>query len=224
MTLQQAAEYMHRIPVEYEGAGLILNSTLQSRGLSKRQEATFQIGILPEIMDDVPPMYSSLKGRVTFPIQDPWGSTVSIEGRDYTDDGRTKYWHIPFDLSSYVYNLHRAKRRMSETNKCFVCESFFDVFAFHALGIENCVSLMGPNLHEKQAVLLSRYADTFFLFHHLDAPGLKGFTAATETLKELGLNSHIVTLKSTSGCNDVNDFLIKDTKTLLDIIATIQSM
>lgn len=59
-----------------------------------------------------------------------------------------------FNKSIELYNIHKAKDYIKETNKCFIVEGAFDVWSMWTAGFKNSVATMGTSLTKQQCQML----------------------------------------------------------------------
>lgn len=68
-----------------------------------------------------------------------------------------------------LYNLNRARAHLSELGYLIVVEGFFSVVKLYELGFPNVVAIMGSDVSEAQARLLTEAKEVVILFDGDDA-------------------------------------------------------
>lgn len=92
--------------------------------------------------------------RVTFPIDAPDGTIISISGRLPNADqlGLPKYKILNgSDKADTLYNISRIDKTL---DYIVVVEGFKSVMSLYEWGIKNCVAVMGANLSQNQLYIL----------------------------------------------------------------------
>lgn len=91
-----------------------------------------------------------------------------------------------FHKSDFLYNFTNARRAISDSGECFVCEGFFDAIALNKLGIKNAVATCGTAFgvgHLKKFARLP--ARLNFVFDN-DQAGFEAARRASITALEAG--------------------------------------
>ena len=141
-------------------------------------------------------MYDKFWNRVIFPIMDVNNRVIGFGGR-VMGDGKPKYLNSPetkiFDKSRNLYGLNVA--RTTRKNYMLLCEGYMDVISMHQAGFTNAVASLGTALTSGHASLLKRYTQEVLLLYDSDEAGIRAALRAIPILKEVGLNSRVVSLK-----------------------------
>lgn len=125
--------------------------------------------------------------RETIPIRDPEGNLLTVSGRRIDSDEHPKYWlmeNIP--KGTTLYNLDIAKDYVGGppygVRTLVLVEGFVDVWTLALHGVWNVVAAMGTDLTQRQAELLSHYADRVVLMLDPDEAGQKGMDRVEKML------------------------------------------
>ncbi len=113
-------------------------------------------------------------GRVTFPIRDRRGRTISFGGRTL-GDAKPKYINGPetpaFSKRRTLYALDLARAGIRADAKLVVAEGYMDVIAMHQAGFRGAVAPLGTALTEDQLEELWRLSPAPILCFDGDAAG-----------------------------------------------------
>lgn len=125
--------------------------------------------------------------RETIPIRDPNGGLLTISGRRTDSNVHPKYWlmqNIP--KGTTLYNLDVAKSCVGGPplglRTIILVEGFVDVWTLALHGVWNVVAAMGTDITQRQAELLSNYADKVLLMLDPDEAGRKGMDRVEKML------------------------------------------
>lgn len=145
---------------------------LLKKGFSRSEILGAGLGIQKEIQQER--IYDRFRNRVVFPIRDHHGNLIGFGGRTLGDDD-AKYINSPdgplYNKSVALFGMSHAKEAIRIKKALILVEGYFDVLAFHRIGIENVVAVSGTALTEQHAHVLKRYADTIILCLDNDAAG-----------------------------------------------------
>jgi len=140
-------------------------SSIQDRGFSEELISEFEAGLcLSELI---------IHQRIMLPIRNIEGSLIGFTGRSIHSKNEvtggyypstfkpkqntahffSKWRNYPKKLNKSIelYNIHKAKPYIKETNSCFVVEGPFDLWRMWSFGFKNCVASLGTGLTEVQA-------------------------------------------------------------------------
>ena len=147
------------------------NHLLKS-GCSRSEVVGAGLGIQKELEKER--IYDRFRNRLMFPIRDHQGKLIGFGGRTLGDDD-AKYINSPdgplYNKSVALFGIHLAKEAMRESKSVILVEGYFDVLAFHRIGIKNVVAVSGTALTEQHVILLKRHADTILLCLDADQAG-----------------------------------------------------
>ncbi|MEN8183658.1 MAG: DNA primase [Myxococcota bacterium] len=141
--------------------------------------------------------YDHLRGRITFPIQDPRGRVIAFGGRAL-DDQEPKYLNTPesplFRKRESFYGFPASLEAMRRRERAVVVEGYFDRIALERAGVEESVATCGTALGADHARQLRRRTGNVVLLFDGDAAGQRAMEAALEVLLPTGLRVHAVVL------------------------------
>lgn len=203
--VEAAVELYHRRLLEAPDAGPA-REYLRSRGIDEPEARLFRLGWAPEGWDVLcralglaadlardaglgftnrsGRLQDLFRGRVIFPIFDAGGRAVALGGRALpgADGDVPKYINSPegplYSKRRILYGLNWAKSEAATSAELVVCEGYFDVLAFHSVGIHRAVAPCGTALGEEHLAQLARFARRLVLAFDADGAG----TAAAERL------------------------------------------
>lgn len=137
--------------------------------------------------------------RIMFPLWDLNGRVVGYSGRVFQGEKESKYINTMeteiFHKGDLIYNYHRAKDAVRETDTVIIMEGFMDVIRAYTIGIKNVVAMMGTAVTKKQAMLIKRMANNVILCFDGDAAGAKATLSCSNELLSLGVTPKIVRLE-----------------------------
>jgi len=144
-------------------------SFLDERNFSKEAISEFEAGLC--LTDQI------IHQRIMIPVRNIDGDIVGFTGRSVHPLNKSTGGYHPheftpkntsgkffskwrmypknFNKSTEIYNIHKAKERILETNTCFLVEGPFDVWRLWEFGIKNCVATLGTGLTLQQGKILA---------------------------------------------------------------------
>ena len=126
-----------------------------------------------------------LAGMIAIPIHDEQGQLIAFAGRRLrpSDARELGKYKLPkgFKKERVLYNLHRALPTAKEHGLILV-EGFFTVLKLHEAGLTNVAAVMGCDLSDHQAGLLTGLPSVTLLFDGNEA-GYSGAQSAQEKLQ-----------------------------------------
>jgi len=137
-------------------------------------------------------LYDAFRNRVMFPVWGISGKVIAFGGRALGED-QPKYINSPetpiYQKGQILYNLHRAKKSVSNNNSVIVVEGYTDVIRLVLGGIENVVASSGTAFTQAQARLIKRYANDVTLVFDPDSAGEAAAQRGIEVLlaEDLGI-------------------------------------
>jgi len=125
--------------------------------------------------------------RETIPIRDPDGQLLTISGRRTDSDNDPKYWLTKnISKGDTLYNLDVAKGFVggppNGPRTLILVEGFVDVWTLALHGVWNVVAAMGTDITQRQAELISRYAERVLLMLDPDEAGRKAMDRVEKML------------------------------------------
>lgn len=134
--------------------------------------------------------YDRFRNRLMFPIHDAQGRVVAFGGRvmDAADKG-PKYLNSPdtpfFSKSHLLFNFHRAKPTIRQTQQALLVEGYMDVVAIHQAGLGTAVAPMGTAVTVEQLQLLWQNTPTITVCLDGDSAGRRAALRAAERALEV---------------------------------------
>lgn len=125
--------------------------------------------------------------------------------RDTTEKSKLKWIYQPkgLEINKLLYNYDLAISSIKEQNlsEIILVEGIFDVWAFHNIGLDNAVAILGSSLKkEQEAILLKSGLDLILAFDG-DKAGRKCNEAVTNSFK---YKSNITTITFPEGIDPAN--------------------
>ena len=147
--------------------------------------------------------YDAFRGRLMFPIHNESGKVIGFGGRSMRDDDQPKYLNSPetpiYRKTSVLYNLHRARDGMRQTNRAVLVEGYMDVIGVYSAGVKEVVASCGTALTNAQVRAMHRHADTVIVNFDPDDAGSNAAERAIPLLLDEGLHVKILTLSDGQG-------------------------
>lgn len=173
--------------------------------------------------------YTHMSDRVVFPVRDNDGHLVGYSGRTihpesfFVERGvkyakwlHGRHYHRrpqrgEFFTSSILFNLNRAKRRLSHSSQLILVEGPLDGMKLEEAGIHNWVATLGTNFCAPHRTLLVQYGVTdLYVAYDNDVPkGPKQKKAGDDGWKRIErvvgtlINLHRVVLPPGKDCGDM---------------------
>ena len=164
-------------------------SYLLKAGHSRSEIVKAGLGIQKELQEER--IYDRFRNRIVFPIRDHNGHLIGFGGRTIGNDD-AKYINSPdgplYNKSIALFGINLAKESIRKSKNVVLVEGYFDVTAFHRIGIENVVAVSGIALTEQHVNILKRYTDKVTLCLDNDASGIQAAERAYMLCKARELN------------------------------------
>ncbi|MDR1734298.1 MAG: DNA primase [Oscillospiraceae bacterium] len=139
--------------------------------------------------------YDAFRNRVMVPILDLRGNVIAFGGR-VLDDSKPKYVNTSdtpvYRKGNDLFALNFAKN--GKTKKLILCEGYMDAIALHAHGFTQAVACLGTALTDRQASLLSRYAEEITLCYDADEAGRNAAKKALAVLEKTQIKTRVIQL------------------------------
>jgi DNA primase len=168
--------------IGYSCEGLSIH--MRERGYSDSQLE--QAGLLVPGTDS---RRDRFRNRLTFPIRDRRGRTVSFGGRTLTDSG-PKYLNGPdtevYHKGSILYGYSDAAPAARETGMVILVEGYFDHARIFASGFPAVVATCGTALTEIQARTLRTMAEDTLICYDGDEAGTRAAVKAAVAVLTVG--------------------------------------
>lgn len=141
--------------------------------------------------------YDRFHNRLMFPIHDNQARVIGFGGRTLGNDD-AKYMNSSdgplFHKSQVLFNHHRAKESMRQSDSVIVVEGYFDVLAVRRVGAQNVVATCGTALTAEHAKILKRAVSKVILCLDSDRAGKDAAERAFLALAAEGLQVMAVVL------------------------------
>jgi DNA primase len=192
--LGYAPDAWHSVADDMEGGGLSLKMAEQAGLVIAGKEGGF---------------YDRFRGRLIFPIENPFGEIIAFGGR-IIGEGEPKYLNSPespvYSKGKNLYGLNKAKEAIRRNGFCLIVEGYFDVISLWNAGVHNVVATLGTALTRDHLELLRRYTQDVVALFDPDTAGRKALDRSLELF--LGANMSARALILPDGC-DPDDFVKK---------------
>lgn len=140
----------------HKQVGQVMDYLTLSRRLTQETINEFRLGY------DYGGFFNKSSGLI-IPIHDSYGRIVGFSKRRF-DDMKPKYRNSSdddiFKKGNFLFNYHRAVKRIKEFNCLHVVEGYFDVMSAHQQGLP-CVGYMGSKPTERQYLQLAELHKRF---------------------------------------------------------------
>ena len=205
------------------GEGAVVRAYLEDRGLAPATIQEFGIGYAPAggdallralrakfpdnlleasglvIRDEGGRLYDRFRRRVIFPIANESGKVIAFGGRAMGDE-MPKYLNSPetpiYSKSRVLYNLHRAKNAIRQSDFAVLVEGYMDTIAVATAGVANVVASCGTSLTETQAKMLYRFSRHAVVSFDPDSAGVAATERSLSLLLEQGFDVRVLVLPS----------------------------
>jgi DNA primase len=144
--------------------------------------------------------YSKFYDRMVFPVFNPYGQCMSLQGRAMFDwvmaseelgSKIPKYYHGEFDKNALIYGLHENGQAIVQSNVAVITEGPFDVIACYQSRIP-ALALLGTSFQNNQAALLRRYCNNAIIWLDSDKAGIRATENLSNTLDRAGFRVYTV--------------------------------
>lgn len=141
--------------------------------------------------------FDYFRARIMFPIADTEGNIIAFCGKNFLNNSsfptyiNTGFTPI-YDKGESLFGLNIAKGYGTE--QIVLVEGIIDAIFLHQAGIKNVVAVLGFNLTERHAALLSKYTKKVVVCYDSDLLGQKGAKEATEILRNSNISVAAITL------------------------------
>ena len=143
--------------------------------------------------------YAAFSRRISFPIYDMKGFLVGFGGRIIDDSQRAKYLNsaqnIFFDKSRIFYALNLAKDEIKRKKQIIICEGYLDVIAFHKIGLNNAVAVLGTALTPLHINIIKKLEAEVLLCFDSDNAGLNAATKSSFLLSLAKIDGKVCFVK-----------------------------
>ncbi|MCP5115168.1 MAG: DNA primase [bacterium] len=179
-----------------EGGGQALTRRLQKDGVN--QEQLNECGLVLK-RHDGSGYFDRFRNRLMFPIQNERGKIIAFAGRALAADDEPKYMNSPetkIYLKKHVlYNLHRAKKQIRQSDRSVLVEGYMDVIGLHAAGVHEAVAPCGTALTNEQIRTVRRHSDKLVINFDPDAAGSNAAERSIQMLLDEAMHIRVLQLE-----------------------------
>jgi DNA primase len=164
------------------------------------EEVLLELGLVKRPEREGREPYDAFRGRVIFPIEDLGGRVVAFGGRIVGSHEE----HVPKYINSsdspiyhkgeILYGLGWSRGAIRRDRTALVVEGYMDYLSLAAAGVENVVAPLGTAMTERQAELVSRYAERAILLYDSDQAGLRATFRSADALLRAAVEVLVATL------------------------------
>jgi DNA primase len=152
--------------------------------------------------------FDFFRGRLMFPIHNESGKVIAFGGRAMRDGDEPKYLNSSetpiYRKSSVLYNLHRARTGMRNSNRTVLVEGYMDVIGVYSAGVKEVVASCGTGFTPGQAAVIRRHSDNVVVNFDPDQAGARASEKAIQLLLDEGLHVRVLSL---DGGLDPDDYV-----------------
>ncbi len=142
--------------------------------------------------------YDRFRDRLMMPIHSDTGKIIAYGGRIRQAGKQPKYLNSPetpvYRKNSVLYNMHRARVAMRQSNLAVLVEGYMDVIGVWRAGIRNAVATCGTALTSPQIGVIRRHCDTVVVNFDSDRAGRAAAERSVELLLREGMNVRVLEL------------------------------
>lgn len=134
-----------------------------------------------------------------FPIHNESGKIIAFAGRALTSSDEPKYLNSPetdiYKKSYTLYNLHRAKKDIRNSDFCILVEGYMDVIGLHGAGVRQSIASCGTALTSQQVRIARRFSDKMVVNFDPDVAGANAAERSIQMLLEESIHVRILSLE-----------------------------
>ncbi|MCW5976995.1 MAG: DNA primase [Bryobacteraceae bacterium] len=179
-----------------EPGGQALTGLLERRGATAEQMEACGLVIRRR---EGSGFFDRFRGRLMFPIHSESGKIIAFAGRALAAGDEPKYLNSPeteiYKKTFVLYNLHRAKKSIRNSDFSILVEGYMDVIGLHAAGVVEAVASCGTALTAQQVRTARRFSDKMIVNFDPDAAGANAAERSIQMLLEEGMRIRIVELE-----------------------------
>jgi DNA primase len=143
-------------------------------------------------------LYDRFRHRLMFPIHNESGKIIAFGGRALDPGEQAKYLNSPetsiYRKSYVLYNLHRAKQGIRQSDRVVLVEGYMDVIGVYAAGVHEVVASCGTALTSQQVQAMKRHSEKIVVNFDPDAAGAKAAERSINMLLDEDMHVRIVEL------------------------------
>jgi DNA primase len=143
-------------------------------------------------------LYDRFRHRLMFPIHNESGKIIAFGGRALDPGEQAKYLNSPetsiYRKSYVLYNLHRAKEGIRQSDRVVLVEGYMDVIGVFAAGVREVVASCGTALTSQQVQAMKRHSGKIVVNFDPDTAGAKAAERSINMLLDEDMHVRIVEL------------------------------
>ncbi len=142
--------------------------------------------------------YDRFRHRLMFPIHNESAKIIGFGGRALDPGEQAKYLNSPetpiYRKSYVLYNLHRAKQGIRQSDRVVLVEGYMDVIGVYASGVHEVVASCGTALTSQQVQAMKRHSDKIVVNFDPDAAGANAAERSINMLLDESMHVRVVEL------------------------------
>jgi DNA primase len=142
--------------------------------------------------------YDRFRHRLMFPIHNESGKIIAFGGRALDPSEPAKYLNSPetaiYRKSYVLYNLHRAKQGVRQSDRVVLVEGYMDVIGVYASGVREVVASCGTALTAQQVQAMKRHSGKIVVNFDPDAAGANAAERSINMLLDEGMHVRVLAL------------------------------
>jgi DNA primase len=142
--------------------------------------------------------YDRFRHRLMFPIHNESGKAIGFGGRALDPGEQAKYLNSPetavYHKSYVLYNLHRAKHGIRQSERVVLVEGYMDAIGVWAAGVHEVVASCGTSLTSQQVQTMKRHAGKIVVNFDADPAGANASERSINMLLDEGMRVRILEL------------------------------
>jgi DNA primase len=142
--------------------------------------------------------YDRFRHRLMFPIHNESAKIIGFGGRALDPGEQAKYLNSPetpiYRKSYLLYNLHRAKQGIRQTDRVVLVEGYMDVIGVYASGVHEVVASCGTALTSQQVQAMKRHSEKIVVNFDPDAAGANAAERSINMLLDESMHVRMVEL------------------------------
>ena len=142
--------------------------------------------------------YDRFRHRLMFPIHNESAKIIGFGGRALDPGEQAKYLNSPetpiYRKSYVLYNLHRAKQGIRQSDRIVLVEGYMDVIGVYASGVHEVVASCGTALTSQQVQAMKRHSEKIVVNFDPDAAGANAAERSINMLLDESMHVRMVEL------------------------------
>jgi len=142
--------------------------------------------------------YDRFRHRLMFPIHNESGKIIGFGGRALDAGEQAKYLNSPetpiYRKSYVLYNLHRAKQGIRQSDRVVLVEGYMDVIGVYASGVHEVVASCGTALTSHQLQAMKRHSEKIVVNFDPDAAGANAAERSINMLLDESMHVRVLEL------------------------------